>query len=282
MTRAVAGWLMGGFVALTAAADELQLGVQAYSFRHLTVLEAIERTQAVGGQVIEFFLWQKLAPDQPNVVFNERASPEQITRVQERLRACGVRAVSAYFNNSAFADRTQLEANVRRLFEFARAMGLKALTGEPPAEHLDLVERMVREYDIELHVHNHPKNPSRPEYRNWDPEYLMSLVKDRDPRIGFSLDVGHLTRSGLRAAEVIRRMGPRVRSVHLKDVVEASPGSKDVPLGRGVTDVAAVLQALREIGFKGYVVIEYEAQTPNLEEEIRESVKFVREHWKEN
>jgi sugar phosphate isomerase/epimerase len=272
-------WVMGGFVAMTAAADDGRLGVQAYSFRHLTVVEAIEKTRAVGGQVIELFLWQKLAPDQPNVVFNERASPEHIARVQEQLRACGVRAVSAYFNNSAFADRTNLETNVRRLFEFARTMGLKALTGEPPTEHLDLVERMVREYGIELHFHNHPKNPSRPEYRNWDPEYLMSLMKDRDARMGFSVDIGHLTRSGLRAADVIRRMGPRVRSVHLKDVVDASPGSKDVPLGHGVTDIGAVLQALREIGFQGHMVIEYEAQTPNLEQEVRESLAFVCERW---
>ena len=36
----------------------IEIGVAAYTFRHLTAFEAIEKTKECGGDVFEFFLWQ--------------------------------------------------------------------------------------------------------------------------------------------------------------------------------------------------------------------------------
>ena len=256
--------------------DGIELGVAAYTFRHLTAFEAIEKTKECGGEVIEFFLWQKLSPDKTNVVLNMDLPDEHIAALQAKLKTTGVRAVNAYFNNAPFQDKANVERNVRKLFEFARKLGLRGLTGEPPLEHLDLVEKMVKEYDIQLCFHGHPKNPAKPDYLNWDPKYLLSLMEKRDPRMGLSVDTGHLTRSGLDAVEAIKQYRSRVLSVHLKDVKEAKPESGDLPYGQGIGNVAGVLAELKRQGFRGHVAVEYEHTTDHLLEDVKHCLGFIR------
>lgn len=152
------------------------------------------------------------------------------------------------------------------------------LTGEPPVEDLDLVERMVKEYDIQLCFHNHPKNPAKPDYLNWEPEYLLSLMNKRDPRVGLSVDTGHLTRSGVDAVEAVRRFKGRVLSVHLKDVKEAKPDSGDLPYGQGIGDIASVLAELQRQGFRGHVAVEYEDTTDHLLDDVKHCLGFMRSH----
>jgi len=241
-------------------------------------MEAIEKTKECGGEVIEFFLWQKLSPEHPKLIVNAELADEHIAALKAKLKATGVRAVNAYFNNAPFQDKDGVEAGGRKLFEFARKLGLRGLTGEPPVEHLDLIEKLVKEYNIQLCFHNHPKNPKRPEYRNWEPAYLLSLMKNRDPRMGFCVDTGHLGRSGIDSVETVKLFGPRVLSVHLKDVKEAQFGSPDVPYGQGIGNIAGVLTQLKKQGFRGHVAVEYEHVTDHLLDDVKHCLNFIRTH----
>jgi sugar phosphate isomerase/epimerase len=58
-------------------------------------------------------------------------------------------------------------------------------------------------------------------------------------------------------------MGKRNFGMHLKD--HDNERKTDVVYGKGVLNVAEVLKALKEVGFKGWISIEYEAnpQNPN-------------------
>ena len=49
-------------------------------------------------------------------------------------------------------------------------------------------EKLVKEYDIRVGIHNHPRQPNNPNYKVWDPNYILSLVKDRDARLGAAAD----------------------------------------------------------------------------------------------
>lgn len=265
-------------LASTACAGAFDLGVATYSFRNLTAFEAIEKTKACGGDVIEFFLWQKLSPEHPDVILNQDLSDENLAALKAKLQASGVKAVSAYFNNAVFQDKANAEANVRKLFAFAQKLGLRGLTGEPPAEQLDLIEKMVKETGLQFCFHNHPKNPAKPEYKNWDPVYLASLMANRDPRMGFSLDTGHVSRSGLDAVEAVRLLGPRVLSLHLKDVKEPKKESIDVPYGQGIGNIAGVLAELKKQGFKGHAVVEYENITDHVMDDVKFCLDFIRSH----
>ncbi len=264
--------------ALAAAAEEptIRVSVAAYSFRNGTALEAIEKTRAAGADAIEFFLWQKFGGEAPNLVLDHRLPPERISELRSALKAKGLRASNAYFSNAAFRDPATAEAGIRALFELAKALGLEGITGEPPPDLLDVFERMAKEYDIAVCFHNHPRDPNRPDYRNWDPDYLMSLMKGRDRRMGFCVDTGHLVRSGVDPVEALRKMKDRIRSVHLKDVVAAEPKAKDVKFGEGVGRIREVVHELRSLGYRGYVAIEYENLNDQVVEDVRHCVEYVR------
>ncbi|MCX7817732.1 MAG: sugar phosphate isomerase/epimerase [Kiritimatiellae bacterium] len=274
-TRAV---LSAMVLVLSVSADEppIRVAVAAYSFRNATALEAIPKTRAVGADAIEFFLWQKFGGDAPSLVLDHRLPPERAEELLRVLRANELRASNAYFNNAAFRDPSSAEAGVRSLFELAKRLGLEGLTGEPPPGLLDVFERLAKEYDLAVCFHNHPRDPNRPEYRNWDPEYLMTLLEGRDHRMGLCVDTGHLVRSGLDPVAAIRRMKNRIRSVHLKDVVAAEPKARDVRFGEGIGRIREVIAELRALGYRGYVVIEYENLSERVEEDVRHCVEFVR------
>lgn len=258
----------------------IECGVATYTFRHLTAFEAIDKTKECGGEVIEFFLWQKLSPDHRKVVLDMNLPDDLIAALKAKLAASGVRAVNAYFNNAPFQDKANMEANVRKLFEFARKLGLRGLTGEPAPDQLDLVEKMVKEYDIQLCFHNHPKNTEKPEYLNWEPAYLLSLMKNRDPRMGFSVDTGHLARSGVDSVQAIKLFGDRVHSVHLKDVKEAKRESGDLRYGDGIANIEGILSELKRSGFRGHVAVEYEHTTDQLMDDVRFCLDYMRKRVK--
>ncbi len=168
------------------------------------------------------------------------------------------------------------EAEVRKLFEFAKTMGLRAITTESP-EALDLMEKMVKEYDIMIALHDHPRNPNNPNYRMWDPNYILSLVKDRDPRIGACADTGHWLRSNLKPVDCLRILKGRIVTSHLKDLNRMGlEGAHDVPYGTGVADMGAILEELKAQGFEGNLSIEYEHHWDNSLPEVAQCIGFVR------
>ncbi len=258
---------------VTAKTETFEVGVSAYSFRQVTAFEAIEKAKACGAEVIEFFLWQKLSPEHPDVILNQNLSDEQIAALKAKLQASGIRAVNAYFG-----DIGKTESDTRKLFAFAKKLGLRGLTGEPPPEKLDLVEKMVKEYDVQFCFHNHAKNPAKPEYRNWDPDYLMGLMKSRDPRMGFCVDTGHIYRSGMNPVAYLKTVRGRVFSVHLKDIKEARLGSPDLPYGQGIGNIPAVLDELKRQGFKGHVGVEFDHLSDHLDADVKSCLDVIRAH----
>jgi sugar phosphate isomerase/epimerase len=246
------------------------IGCQAYTFNHFSVFEAIEKTAETGGKVIEFYPGQTLSKDEPNVKWDHNASPETIQKVKEKLAACKVRAV-----NYGVVDIPKDETEARKIFEFAKTMGLYGITTESVGS-IDTIEKLVKEYDIKVGFHDHPKQANNPSYKMWDPNYVLSVIKDRDPRIGSCADTGHWVRSGLNPVECLRILKGRIISSHLKDLNEMGPRAHDVPYGTGVSDVPALLNELRDQGFAGNISIEYEYHWENSTPEVGQCIGFVR------
>ncbi len=102
------------------------IGAQAYTFNRFTLFEAIEKTAAAGGKVIEMFPGQRVSTNMPaNVKWDQNASDELIAQVKEKLNKHHVRAV-----NYGVVGISKDEAEARKLFEFAKKMGLYGLTTE--------------------------------------------------------------------------------------------------------------------------------------------------------
>jgi len=246
------------------------IGCQAYTFNHFTVFEAIEKTAQAGGGVIEFYPGQKLSKEEPNVSWDHNASAETIKKVQDKLAEQKVKAV-----NYGVVNVPKDEAEARKIFEFAKQLGLRAITTES-VDAIDTIEKLVKEYDILVGFHDHPKQPDNPNYKMWDPNYVLSVVKNRDQRIGSCADTGHWVRSGLKPVECLRILKGRIISSHLKDLNEIGREAHDVPFGTGASDIPATLQELKAQRFAGNISIEYEYHWENSLPEVAQCIGFVR------
>ncbi len=254
-----------------AKTNGFAIGCQAYTFNRFTVFEAIEKTAAAGGKVIEFYPGQKLSKDEPNVKWDHNAPDEVVAKVKAKLAEHKIRAV-----NYGVVGIPKEEEGARKIFEFAKKMGLYGVTTES-TDAIDTIEKMVKEYDIRVGFHDHPRRPDHPEYRMWDPYYILEVCKGRDPRIGACADTGHWQTSGLNPLWCVKTLKGRIISSHLKDK-EAFGQSHDVPYGTGVGEVGAILNEYKAQGFEGNISIEYEYNWDNSLPEVTKCIDFVREH----
>src|SRR5438128_8595154 len=110
------------------------IGCQAYTFNHYSVFEAIEKTAQAGGRVIEFFPGQKLSKDESNVTWDHNASPETIRKVKDKLAEHKIKAV-----NYGVVGIPKDESEARKLFEFAKTMGLRTISTES-VDAIDTIE----------------------------------------------------------------------------------------------------------------------------------------------
>jgi sugar phosphate isomerase/epimerase len=246
------------------------IGCQAYTFNRFTVFEAIEKTAQAGGKVIEFYPGQKLSPAEPDTSWDHAASAEIIAKVKAKLAEHGLLAV-----NYGVVGIPRDEAGARQIFEFARKMGIRALTTES-TDALDTIEKLVKEFDIRVAIHNHPVRPNDANYKVWDPQYVADLVRNRDRRIGACADTGHWVRSNLDPVKCLKILESRVISCHLKDLNRMGPDAHDVPFGTGVANMAGVLDELKRQGFDGNISLEYEHNWDLNVPEVAQCIGFVR------
>jgi sugar phosphate isomerase/epimerase len=245
------------------------LGCQAYTFNRFSAFEAIEKTAQAGGKVIEFYPGQKLSLAQPDLKLHHNASAETIATVKVQLTKFGIRAVN--YGVVGGAD----EAEWRQIFEFAKKLDLYAITTEDVA-HIDIIEKLVKEFDIRVAYHEHARQPNNPKYQLWDPKYVLSLVKNRDSRIGASADTGHWATSGLKPLECVKLLKGRIISVHLKDRAVIGKQMPDLVYGMGVSDIQGILKELKRQKFQGNISIEYEANWDNSVPDVAQCIGFVR------
>jgi sugar phosphate isomerase/epimerase len=249
------------------------LGCQAYTFNKFTAFEAIEKTAASGAKVIEFYPGQKLSPEFPDLKLHHDATPETIEKIKAKLKEHGLIAV-AY----GVVGLSKDEAASRKVFEFARTLGIRVINTES-IDAIDTFEKLAMEYDIKVGIHEHPKREKDPSYMLWDPNFVLGLVKDRDPRIGACADTGHWMRSGLNPLECVRILKGRIVSSHLKDLSEASLVGHDMPYGTGQSDINAILKEYVAQGFDGPISIEYEYDWYESLPQVTKCVEYVKA-WK--
>jgi sugar phosphate isomerase/epimerase len=246
------------------------LGCQAYSFNRFSVFEAIEKTAYAGGKVIEFYPGQKLSKDQADVKFSHDAAPDVWEKVKAKCKEHGITPI-AY----GVVGLSKDEAKSRKVFDFAKAMGIRVINTES-VDALDTFEKLVKEYDIKVAFHNHPKKPNDPNYKVWDPNYILEITKDRDARVGACADIGHWVRSGLKPVECVKILKGRILSSHMKDLHAPLPSGHDVHWGQGVSDVPAILAEYRAQGFEGPISVEYEHNWENNAEDAKACIAFVK------
>jgi sugar phosphate isomerase/epimerase len=168
------------------------------------------------------------------------------------------------------------EAQTRKVFEFAKTMGILTVCGEPVEGSFEMLDKLANEYGIPFAIHNHPKQPKNPNYKYWSPDYILECCKGRSPMIGSCADTGHWMRSGLNPVECLKKLEGHVISLHIKDLDKMGEGAHDVPFGTGAADMKSVLEELRRQNFDGVMSMEYEYNWTTSVPEIAQCVAFVK------
>ncbi|OHB74619.1 MAG: hypothetical protein A2Z25_15760, partial [Planctomycetes bacterium RBG_16_55_9] len=246
-----------------------KLGMQAYSFNHFTFFEAVDKTKALGMEYIEVFPGQTLSKENPDIKTDHNMSEQARKRMLQKLKDTGVT-----LTNYGVVGLPNNEAECRKVFGFAKEMGIQTIVSEPPEDAFDMIDKLCQEYKISVAIHNHP-NPSH----YWNPDTVLKVCKGRSPWIGSCSDTGHWTRSGIDPLEAIKKLGAekRIISLHFKDLNEFGERSAhDVPWGTGIGQAGAILAELKRQDFKGSFSIEYEYNWLNSMPEIKKCVEFFR------
>jgi sugar phosphate isomerase/epimerase len=163
--------------------------------------------------------------------------------------------------------------DIRSKFEYCKRAKIPVIVaGDPTPETLPRVEKFVKEYDIRVAIHNHG-----PEDKLWpSPLDVLKLVKDRDPRIGCCIDVGHTVRAGTDVVQAIHEIGPRLFNMHIKDLTSFQDKESQVAVGRGIMPIRDIFQALIQTGYGGYVDLEYEVHGDDPMPGVIESFAYMR------
>jgi sugar phosphate isomerase/epimerase len=228
---------------------EFPVAVQCWTFRKFTFFEALEKTKALDMDFVQAYPGQLLSPDLPGVKFDLNLSKEMIDLVKKKLRESGM-GVAAFgvvnFKND--------EKSMRQVFDFAKGLGIGTIVTEPDYDDFSLLERMVKEYNINIAIHNHPIPNT---YAN--PETVLERVEGLDSRIGACADTGHWMRSGVNPVEALRLLEGRIIDVHLKDLdAFGEREAQDVPFGQGMANVHDILAELTLQNFGGFLTVEHE------------------------
>ena len=246
------------------------VGCQAWTFNRFSVFEAIEKTKQTGAKVIEFFPGQKLSKEEPTIKFSHDAPKEVWEKVAAKLKETDITPV-AY----GVVGLSKKVEDSRKVFEFAKFFGIRVINTESVGA-IDAFEPLVKEYDIKVGFHDHPMRPNDPGYKLWDPNYILSLVKDRDIRIGACADTGHWVRSNLKPVDCIRILKGRIVSSHLKDLHAPLPSGHDVIFGTGVSDVPGILAEYKAQGFEGPISVEYEYNWDKNVDDATQCIDYIK------
>jgi len=235
----------------------LKLGITSYTFRNFKLDQAIAMTKAAGVKYISL----------KDMHLPMKSSTAERQEAHRKVEAGGLTLLGGgviYMKNN--------EQQIRADFEYAKDAGMPTIICSPDIDALDTVEKMAKEYDIRIAIHNH--GPGDKKYPS--PLDVLRLVKDRDAHMGICMDVGHTVRIGEDPVEVMHRCAERLYDFHMKDVSEATPKGRPVPVGLGVIDIVAVLRTLVQMKFPYHVALEYEEKADNPMPGVCESFGYMR------
>ncbi|HLK17451.1 MAG TPA: sugar phosphate isomerase/epimerase [Bryobacteraceae bacterium] len=238
--------------------NDFELGVATYSLRKFSRQQAIAMLKRMNVRYINIKEFH-LPID---------STPDEIKAGRKEFEDAGF--IIEGGGNVAF-DKDD-EADIRHKFEYAKLAGMPIIVCAPTHVTLPKMEKFVKEYDIKIALHNHgPEDKQFP-----TPQSVLDAVKNMDQRCGLCIDCGHTARTGVDVVESIRQAGPRLLSMHIKDLANAKERDSQCDVGEGVLPIAGIFQQLRKMKYTGGVMLEYEIHENDPLFGMQKSLAFMR------
>jgi sugar phosphate isomerase/epimerase len=247
-----------GFSATTEDPHDFKLGVATYSLRKFSREQAIAMLKQMNVRYINIKEFH-LPVD---------STPDQIKGARKEFEDAGFMIEGG--GNVSFA-KDDVE-DIRHKFEYAKLAGMPIIVCAPTHVTLPKLEKFVKEYDIKIAVHNHgPEDKQFP-----TPQSVLEVVKNMDPRCGLCIDCGHTARTGVDLVESIREAGPRLLSMHIKDLADSKARDSQCDVGEGDLPIVGVFKQLHKMHYTGGVMLEYEIHEDDPLMGMQKSLAYMR------
>jgi sugar phosphate isomerase/epimerase len=216
-----------------------KVGIASYTFRKMSLEDTIKALQRLNLKYISI----------KDFHLSLTSSTVERKAAMQKLKDAGITPASC--GNITLQND---EKNIRQAFEYAKDCGMPTIVCSPHPDSMPILDKMVKEYDIKLAIHNHG-----PEDKRFPSPYdVMKAVKGFDQRIGLCIDVGHTARAKVNPAEAIVKCKERLYDLHFKDISSTEPNGSTIEAGRGVLDLPAIVRSLKKIRYSNVVSVEFE------------------------
>lgn len=234
-----------------------KVGIASYTFRKMSLEDTIKAMQRLNLHYISI----------KDFHLSLNSSTAERKAAMQRLKDAGIAPVSC--GNITLQND---EKNIRQAFDYAKDCGMPTIVCSPHPESMPTLDKMVKEYDIKLAIHNHgPEDKCFP-----SPYDVMKAVKGFDERIGLCIDVGHTARAKVNPAEAIVKCKERLYDLHFKDISSTEPNGSTIEAGRGVLDLPAIVRSLKKIRYTSLVSIEFEGWENDPLPAVAETVGYTK------
>jgi inosose dehydratase len=251
----------GGLVAAALpvhASGKLNVGVGTYSYHNLSMDDMIVQLTALRVSEIEMSRGEFMLMNHPG--------DDLFRSARTKFDAAGIRCVSYY--SATIKDDRDLE----NALHFARLLGARNVTGDATGSILNRIDQRFSKAGMTFGIHNHYFKGEKFAYES--PGDVLRALAGLSPTVGATADMGHFASCGHDTVDAVRKLGSRLKLVHLKDV-EASGGEVNVLLGRGISRISEVMKELHRQNFAGLVAVEYEKEG-DVDGDMKKNVEFAR------
>jgi sugar phosphate isomerase/epimerase len=177
---------------------------------------------------------------------------------------------------------------LERSAEMAHALGADVVVVHPPFRwQRDYAREFVRgiaglEESTGLAFAVENMYPWRASAKRGMDVYLPGWDPSEEDYANTTIDLSHAATAHSDPVEMAKRLGSRLRHIHLTDGTGSAKDEHLVP-GRGTQPAAELMNHLADTGFTGHIVVEIntrKAGSPEQRrEDLAESLQFVREHF---
>lgn len=218
-------------------------------FGQVTFFEALEKQETLFVSNVEGTSTQRVSSEiQKNLDYN--LTPDEVTLVKNKLAMAHERMV-AYDVPTIGSD----EAEIRKLFEFARSLNVLTIVSDPAPDALPAIDKVANEFNINVAIRNGSKKET-PAYA--DPRDLLKAVANLSKRVGVCVDTANWMEEGIKPVEGLKILRDKVIAVQLLDRTTLGKGGHNVTLGRGAADITEFLGSLYRMGIQpSFLAVEY-------------------------
>lgn len=248
----------------------LIIGATSRSFEPMSLVETMDRARQSGAMVLEIQAGQSLSAQATNTTIGEGMAEEEIALVRRKVVSSGVRLVAARVRFSANAS-----ANTR-LFEWADALDIQVLVGEPPVDQFDHLERLIRRFNIGVGLWTAPRIAGAARGGWTDPKAVMTALRGRDPRFGVVLNLLNVVRAGVDPFQALSEVRTRVVGIQIADLSDLTPQARPVPFGTGTFDFHRLLTQLDTQRFDGYLAFDRSGESEAFFEDLNRGLDYFR------